>query len=69
MDAGGVRKEFFQLLLAALLDPMYSMFLHNPETRTVWLNPGEGGATESLVHAAGFAYEQLLTLSIRNSGF
>lgn len=36
VDAGGVKKEFFQLFIAALLDPNYSLFVYQPETRTYW---------------------------------
>lgn len=37
-DAGGVRKEFFMLLLKDLLDPKYGMFKEYPETRTIWFS-------------------------------
>ncbi|KAF5305408.1 hypothetical protein FQR65_LT07734 [Abscondita terminalis] len=35
-DAGGVRKEFFMLLLRDVLDPKYGMFKEYEETRTIW---------------------------------
>lgn len=35
-DAGGVRKEFFLLLLRDLLDPKYGMFTEFEETRAIW---------------------------------
>ncbi|XP_017135160.2 probable E3 ubiquitin-protein ligase HERC4 isoform X1 [Drosophila miranda] len=35
-DAGGVRKEFFMLLLKDLLDPKYSMFKELEESRVLW---------------------------------
>lgn len=35
-DAGGVRKEFFLLLLKDLLDPKYGMFVEYEETRAIW---------------------------------
>lgn len=35
-DAGGVRKEFFLLLLREILDPKYGMFKEYEETRTIW---------------------------------
>ena len=38
-DAGGVRKEFFLLLLKELLDPKYGMFKSYEETRTIWFDP------------------------------
>ncbi|XP_020812495.1 probable E3 ubiquitin-protein ligase HERC4 isoform X2 [Drosophila serrata] len=35
-DAGGVRKEFFMLLLKDLLDPKYGMFKEFEESRLLW---------------------------------
>lgn len=35
-DAGGVRKEFFMLLLKDLLDPKYGMFKEYDDSRTIW---------------------------------
>ncbi|XP_063982429.1 probable E3 ubiquitin-protein ligase HERC4 [Diachasmimorpha longicaudata] len=35
-DAGGVKKEFFMLLLKEILDPKYGMFKQYEETRTIW---------------------------------
>ncbi|XP_043466153.1 probable E3 ubiquitin-protein ligase HERC4 isoform X1 [Leptopilina heterotoma] len=37
-DAGGVKKEFFMLLLKEILDPKYGMFREYEETRTIWFN-------------------------------
>ncbi|XP_066590462.1 probable E3 ubiquitin-protein ligase HERC4 [Prorops nasuta] len=37
-DAGGVRKEFFMLLLKEILDPKYGMFKQYDETRTIWFS-------------------------------
>ncbi|RZC35721.1 E3 ubiquitin-protein ligase HERC4, partial [Asbolus verrucosus] len=37
-DAGGVRKEFFLLLLREILDPKYGMFKEYEETRAVWFS-------------------------------
>lgn len=37
-DSGGVRKEFFQLIIRQIFDPAYSMFNYNEETRTYWFN-------------------------------
>lgn len=39
-DAGGVRKEFFLLLLKEILDPNYGMFKVYDETNTIWFHPG-----------------------------
>lgn len=35
-DAGGVRKEFFMLLLKDLLDPKYGMFKEFEDSRAIW---------------------------------
>ncbi|XP_077295148.1 HECT and RLD domain containing E3 ubiquitin ligase 4 isoform X2 [Arctopsyche grandis] len=35
-DAGGVRKEFFLLLLREILDPKFGMFQYYPDSRCVW---------------------------------
>lgn len=37
-DAGGVRKEFFMLLLREILDPKYGMFKEYEETRSIWFS-------------------------------
>ena len=39
VDAGGVRKEYYQLMLKQLLDPSFGMFQYYPETRLLWFNP------------------------------
>lgn len=38
MDQGGVQKEFFQVLVDALLDPEYGMFVSESDTRYLWFN-------------------------------
>jgi ubiquitin-protein ligase E3 A len=38
IDAGGVRKEFFQLLMKQLLDPDFGMF-YQTESRDLWFQP------------------------------
>uniref|UniRef100_A0A915KJE7 HECT-type E3 ubiquitin transferase n=1 Tax=Romanomermis culicivorax TaxID=13658 RepID=A0A915KJE7_ROMCU len=38
-DAGGVRKEFFMLLLTELLQPKYGMFVEYTESRKLWFAP------------------------------
>lgn len=35
---GGVKKEFFMLLLREILDPKYGMFKEYEETRTIWFS-------------------------------
>ncbi|XP_012221196.1 probable E3 ubiquitin-protein ligase HERC4 isoform X2 [Linepithema humile] len=37
-DVGGVKKEFFMLLLREILDPKYGMFKEYEETRTIWFS-------------------------------
>lgn len=37
-DAGGVKKEFFMLVLKEILDPKYGMFKEYEETRTIWFS-------------------------------
>lgn len=37
-DAGGVRKEFFMLLIKDLLDPKYGMFKEFEDSRVVWFS-------------------------------
>lgn len=37
-DAGGVRKEFFMLLLREILDPKYGMFKQYDDSRTIWFS-------------------------------
>ena len=39
VDAGGVKKEFFQLLMADLLSPDHGMLILQQETNTFWFNP------------------------------
>jgi hypothetical protein len=36
--SGGVKKEFFQLLVAELLSPDYGMLVYQPESHTYWFN-------------------------------
>uniref|UniRef100_A0A3Q2DP84 HECT and RLD domain containing E3 ubiquitin protein ligase 3 n=1 Tax=Cyprinodon variegatus TaxID=28743 RepID=A0A3Q2DP84_CYPVA len=38
VDAGGVTKEFFLLLLKELLDPVYGMFTHYNESNLLWFS-------------------------------
>ena len=40
VDAGGVKKEFFQLLMVELLSPDYGMLLFQEESGTYWFDPG-----------------------------
>lgn len=36
LDAGGVRKEFFMLLLRNILNPDFGMFVEDEESHLVW---------------------------------
>jgi hypothetical protein len=36
--AGGVQKEFFQLLIAELFDPKFGMLTYEEEARVLWFN-------------------------------
>ncbi|XP_038255642.1 probable E3 ubiquitin-protein ligase HERC3 isoform X1 [Dermochelys coriacea] len=38
VDAGGVTKEFFLLLLKELLNPIYGMFIYYPESNLLWFS-------------------------------
>jgi len=40
-DAGGVRKEFFMLILKEVIDPKYGMFQYFDESRLIWLSDFE----------------------------
>lgn len=42
-DGGGVKKEFFLLLLKEIFDPVYGMFKQSEETNMIWFsnNPFE----------------------------
>jgi len=39
-DAGGVRKEFFLLLMKEILNPKFGMFTYYEESRLVWFHQG-----------------------------
>ena len=38
MDAGGVQKEFFMLLLRDILNPQFGMFHEDEESKLVWFS-------------------------------
>ncbi|XP_060067134.1 probable E3 ubiquitin-protein ligase HERC4 isoform X1 [Ylistrum balloti] len=62
VDEGGVKKEFFMLLLREVLDPKYGMFKYYEETRVYWFNPMTFEGTE-MFHMIGC----LCGLAIYNS--
>lgn len=37
-DAGGVKKEFFMLLIKEILDPKFGMFVNSVDTHMAWFN-------------------------------
>jgi hypothetical protein len=39
IDAGGVRKEYYMLMMKQLLDPGYAMFKYFEESRMIWFHP------------------------------
>lgn len=51
MDAGGVRKEYFMLLMRDIMDPIYGMFSYYEESRLLWFNTDslEGDDTYSMI--------------------
>lgn len=51
VDEGGVKKEFFQLLVKEIFDPGFGMFCYYEEQRRVWFNPDtfESGANFEIV--------------------
>ena len=42
VDAGGVTKEFFLLLLKELMDPVYGMFTQNTDSNLLWFSDKVG---------------------------
>ena len=62
--AGGVSKEFFQLLVRDLFSPAFGMFEFNEETREFWFSPSalEVGVSQLDFQAVG----QVLGLGIFN---
>lgn len=38
IDEGGVKKEFFQLLFKELFNPVWGMFMYNPDNRLYYFN-------------------------------
>lgn len=49
MDAGGVQKEFFMLLLKDILHPQFGMFEADEESQLIWFSD-EVSTTESLYY-------------------
>lgn len=49
VDVGGVRKEFFLLIMRELLDPKYGMFRYYEESRLIWFSDKVGCDQQSLI--------------------
>ncbi|XP_064600028.1 probable E3 ubiquitin-protein ligase HERC4 isoform X2 [Liolophura sinensis] len=62
IDAGGVKKEFFLLILREVLDPKYGMFKYHEESRRIWFQK-ETFEEEGMFHLIGV----LCGLAIYNS--
>uniref|UniRef100_A0A182M4V1 HECT domain-containing protein n=1 Tax=Anopheles culicifacies TaxID=139723 RepID=A0A182M4V1_9DIPT len=52
-DAGGVRKEFFMLLLRDILDPKYGMFKSFDDSRTIWFTEDYFDSDDSMFALIG----------------
>ena len=50
VDEGGVRKEFFQVILRELFDPKYAMFTYNEDSRLFFFSPDSFTAPIELAH-------------------
>lgn len=46
VDAGGLRKEWFQLLVRELFGPQYGMFTWDEDTNLCWFNPASFEASD-----------------------
>jgi ubiquitin-protein ligase E3 A/E3 ubiquitin-protein ligase HERC4 len=63
VDAGGVRKEFFQLALRELLREDYGMFVRNEATGRFWLRPNQLPESAEMFELGGM----LIGLALFNS--
>jgi len=63
IDEGGVRKEFFQILLKKLFDPSYGMFSYNERQRLYWFSGADIGVAPVQFELVG----TLLGLAINNN--
>ncbi|PRP79060.1 putative E3 ubiquitin-protein ligase HERC4-like isoform 2 [Planoprotostelium fungivorum] len=64
IDAGGLRKEYFQLVEKEMLDPEYGLFDYNPETREYWFRVSS--VNKESLNRYGFA-GIILGLALYNS--
>jgi hypothetical protein len=68
VDEGGVQKEFFQLIVQQLFDPMWGMFLQEESTREFWPNPNSleaSGEFELIGMLIGLAIYNGVILDVR----
>ena len=61
-DAGGIRKEFFMLILKEILDPKYGMFESYEESRLMWFSDYKGLVEDQMYFLVGI----VLGLAIYN---
>lgn len=68
LDEGGLRKEFFQLLMSKLFDASYGMFSYNQESRLCWFEPVKpADRLEEGLFSDYFTVGQLFGLAMYNS--
>eukprot|EP01138_Halocafeteria_seosinensis_P016330 gb/GECG01016661.1/.p1 GENE.gb/GECG01016661.1/~~gb/GECG01016661.1/.p1 ORF type:complete len:826 (+),score=108.45 gb/GECG01016661.1/:1-2478(+) len=65
LDEGGVRKEFFLLMVRQVFSPAFGMFKEDPDTKLIWFNPDafDAGASKIQFELIG----SLIGLAIYNS--
>nr|CAD7419287.1 unnamed protein product [Timema poppensis] len=68
VDAGGVTKEFFMLLLREILDPKYGMFRYHEETRTMWFSE-DSFEDEIMYYLVGEAVTSLYSPVVQGNHF
>ena len=64
IDEGGVKKEFFQLLIRQLVDPGFGMFTENSDTNVHWFQPRLVCSTNDIEF---FLIGQLVGIAIYNN--
>ncbi|KAI8460270.1 hypothetical protein BY996DRAFT_6429727 [Phakopsora pachyrhizi] len=66
VDGGGLKKEWFLLLIRRLVAPEYGMFIHDEETNQIWFNPASSEFEEfKLIGTViGLAIYNCVTLDI-----
>ncbi|EGG12524.1 uncharacterized protein MELLADRAFT_46507 [Melampsora larici-populina 98AG31] len=66
LDGGGLKKEWFLLLIRQLVGPEYGMFIHDPDSNQLWFNPAsqELGEFRLIGTVIGLAIYNRATLDI-----